>query len=452
MTTKLLRGRTLSFLRTPYDVNDHGSYRFEMDGALLIKDGVITAVGPYVQVKAALSEAVEEIDHRPYLIMPGFVDLHIHFPQTQMIASYAPDLLGWLNTYTFPAELGFSEAAHCQQIASAFCDELVNNGTTTAAAYCSVHPGSVDALMAEAARRNMLMIAGKVMMDRNAPEGLLDTAETSYRDTTALIRRWHGAGRGRIAITPRFAITSTPAQLEAAGLLVKEWPDLHIQTHLSENRDEIRYSCELYPGARDYTDIYANYGLLHSKTLLGHCIYLSERERDVLSETGAVAVHCPTSNLFLGSGLFPLEELSRRSRAVRTGVATDVGAGTSFSMLRTMDEAYKIQQLLGARLNPLKSFHDMTLGNAVCLGCNDRIGTLAVGGDADLVVLDSSATSLMALRMAKVSSLAEELFMLQTLGDDRAVVETYIAGNASKSSRSRPESRSAQESLEARPC
>ncbi|MQB04462.1 guanine deaminase [Agrobacterium tumefaciens] len=446
MTMKLLRGRTLSFLRVPSGVDDHDSYQFEQDGAVLVENGIITAFGSYNTVKAGLSKAVEEIDHRPHLIMPGFIDLHVHFPQMQIIASYAPDLLHWLNTYTFPAELRFRDVAHCQQIATEFCNELIGNGTTTAAAYCSVHPESADALMAEAASRNMLMIAGKVMMDRNAPDGLLDTAESSYQETSALIQRWHGRGRNRVAITPRFAITSTPGQMEAASTLSREWPDLHIQTHLSENLDEIRYSCELYPEAKDYTDIYARYGLLHSKTLLGHCIHLTERERDVLSETGAVAVHCPTSNQFLGSGLFPLEGLASRSRPVRTGVASDVGAGTSFSMLRTMDEAYKIQQLLGARLNPLKSFHDMTLGNAAALGYSDRIGTLAVGSDADLVVLDSSATSLMALRMKAVNNLTEELFMLQTIGDDRTVVETYIAGNAAKSSVS------VQRSKEARPC
>jgi guanine deaminase len=279
----------------------------------------------------------------------------------------------------------------------------------------------------------MLMVGGKVMMDRNAPQGLLDTAQLGYDETRAVIEEWHGKGRNHVAITPRFAITSTPEQMSAAQTLAQEFPDLHIQTHLSENHDEIRYTCELYPEATDYTDIYARYGLLGKKTLLGHAIHLSEREADVLADTGSVAVHCPTSNLFLGSGLFPLKALARRQKPVRIGVATDIGGGSSYSMLKTLDEAYKIQQLLGERLNPLDSFYHMTRGNAESLSLVDRIGTLEEGTDADLVVLDAAATPAMKLRMETISTLPEELFLLQTLGDDRSVVETYVAGRAMKS-------------------
>lgn len=432
MKPKLLRGRVLSFHRAPVSLDDYSSFHFEGDGAVIVEDGIIIAFGSYDQVKLMAPNDIEEVDHRPNLLMPGFIDMHVHLPQMQVIASYAPNLLEWLSNYTFPAELRFADQIHSERIAARFCDELISNGTTTAAAFCSVHPVSVDALMGEAARRNMLIIGGKVMMDRNAPEGLRDTPQAAYDDTSALIRRWNGVARNHVAITPRFAITSTPAQMEAASALVGEWPDLYVQTHLSENLDEIRFSCELYPSAKDYTDIYTSFGLMHSKTLLGHCIHLSERERDVLNETGAVAVHCPTSNLFLGSGLAPLNELQTRGRPVRVGFATDVGAGTSFSMLRTMDEAYKVQQLLGTRLNPLQSFHHITLGNAQALGLEQRIGTLAVGSDADVVVLDTHATSAMRLKMEAVSSLTEELFVLQTLGDDRSVVETYVAGRPSK--------------------
>ncbi|MFC3075356.1 guanine deaminase [Shinella pollutisoli] len=433
MTAMLVRARLLSFLRRPQAVDDRSSYRYEEDGGLLVEDGRIVAFGPYADVRAGASGDVEEIDHRPHLVLPGLVDTHLHFPQMQVIGAYAADLLEWLNTHTFPEECRFVESAHAARIARHFYDELIRHGTTTAAAFCSVHKASADAYFAEALARGMCMVGGKVMMDRNAPQGLTDTPGTGYDETRAVIAEWHGKGRNHVAITPRFAITSTPAQMDAAAALAREFPDLHIQTHLSENHDEIRLTAELYPDALDYTDVYARYGLLGPKSLFGHCIHLSEREADAMSEAGAVAVHCPTSNLFLGSGLFALKAFMRREKPLRVGLATDVGGGTSYSMLKTLDEAYKIQQLLGERLNPLESFHHMTLGNAEALSLADRIGTLEPGTDADFVVLDAAATPAMALRMEVVRSLADELFLLQTLGDDRAVRETYVAGRAMKS-------------------
>ncbi|MBB3966807.1 guanine deaminase [Rhizobium metallidurans] len=432
MTQTLLRGRLLSFVRAPRSLTDSESYRYETDGGLLMDKGLIVEIGPYSEVKAKAEAGVVEIDHRPHLIMPGFIDMHLHFPQMQVIASYAANLLEWLNTYTFPEECRFVESAHAQRIATHFYDELIRHGTTTAVAYCSVHKTSADAFFAEAMRRDMRMVGGKVMMDRNAPQGLLDTPRMGYDETREIIADWHGKGRNHVAITPRFAITSTPEQMEATQALAREFPDLHIQTHLSENHDEIKFTCELYPEAIDYTDIYARYGLLGDKTLFGHCIHLSEREADAMSEAGAIAVHCPTSNLFLGSGLFPLKALMRRDRPVRIGVATDIGGGSSYSMLRTMDEAYKIQQLLAERLNPLESYYLMTLGNALSLSLADHIGTLDKGTDADVVVLDAAATPAMALKMEVVKTLPEELFLLQTMGDDRAIVETYVAGAAAK--------------------
>lgn len=432
MTQTLLRGRLLSFVRAPQSLTDSESYRYETDGGLLMDNGVIVESGPYSEVKTKAAADAVEIDHRPHLIMPGFIDMHLHFPQMQVIASYAANLLEWLNTYTFPEECRFVESAHAQRIATHFYDELIRHGTTTAVAYCSVHKTSADAFFAEAMRRNMRMVGGKVMMDRNAPQGLLDTPQMGYDETREIIAEWHGKGRNHVAITPRFAITSTPAQMEATQALAREFPDLHIQTHLSENPDEIKFTCELYPDAIDYTDIYARYGLLGDKTLFGHCIHLSEREADAMSEAGAIAVHCPTSNLFLGSGLFPLKALMRRDKPVRIGVATDIGGGSSYSMLRTMDEAYKIQQLLGERLNPLESYYLMTLGNAQSLSLSDRIGTLDNSTDADVVVLNAAATPAMALKMEVVNTLPEELFLLQTMGDDRAIVETYVAGVAAK--------------------
>ncbi|QCI97123.1 guanine deaminase [Agrobacterium larrymoorei] len=433
MSMLLLRGRLLSFNRAPLSIDDTASYLFIEDGGLLISEGKIAAIGDYADIKAQAPEGTEEKDHRPHLIVPGLIDMHLHFPQMQVIGSYAANLLEWLNTYTFPEECRFVESAHAQRIATHFYDELIRHGTTTAVAYCSVHKTSADAFFAEAMKRNMLMVGGKVMMDRNAPQGLLDTPELGYDETRQVIADWHGKGRNHVAITPRFAITSTPKQMEAAQALAQEFPDLFIQTHLSENLDEIKYTCELYPEAIDYTDIYVRYGLMGKKTLLGHAIHLSDREADVLSETGAVAVHCPTSNLFIGSGLFPMKKLQRREKPVRIAVATDIGGGSSYSMLRTMDEAYKIQQLLGERLNPLESWYLMTRGNAEALSMVDRIGTLDAGTDADITVLNASSTPAMALKMEVVNSLTEELFLMLTMGDDRTVVETYISGKPAKS-------------------
>mgnify|MGYP001082408977 CR=1 FL=1 len=433
MTMTLLRGRLLSFKRAPENLSDTASYAYIEDGGLLIDDGKIVATGDYAALRATAPADAVEIDHRPHLILPGFIDTHLHFPQMQVIGSYAANLLEWLNTYTFPEECRFVESAHAERIARHFFDELIRHGTTTAVAYCSVHKASADAFFAESLRRNLCMVAGKVMMDPNAPQGLLDTPQMGYDETRQIIAEWHGKGRNHVAITPRFAITSTPAQMEAAQALAREFPDLHIQTHLSENTDEIDYTCSLYPEAIDYTDIYDRYGLLGRKTLLGHAIHLSDREADALSDAGSIAVHCPTSNLFLGSGLFPMKKLMRREKPVRIAVATDIGGGSSYSMLRTMDEAYKIQQLQGERLNPLESFYLMTRGNAEALALDERIGTLAPGSDADLVVLDAAATPAMALKMEVVKTLAEELFLLQTMGDDRAIAETYVAGKAAKS-------------------
>lgn len=433
MTSTLIRGRLLSFHRAPENIDDSAAYAYEADGALLVEGGQIKASGAYAAVRAEAADDIVEIDHRPHLIVPGFIDTHLHFPQMQVMASYAANLLEWLNTYTFPEECRFVETAHAERIASRFFDEMVRHGTTTAAAYCSVHKASADAFFAEALRRNMRMIAGKVMMDRNAPQGLLDTPQMGYDETRAVIREWHGKGRNHVAITPRFAITSTPEQMDVAKSLVHEFPDLHVQTHLSENRDEIAFTCELYPEATDYTDVYARYGLLGPKSLFGHCIHLSEREADVMSETGSVAVFCPTSNLFLGSGLFPLRALNRREKPVRTSVASDIGGGTSYSMLKTLDEAYKILQLQGERLNPFDSFFMMTRGNAEALSLVDKIGTLEAGTDADFIVLDMAPTPAMALRAEVVNSLADELFLLQTMGDDRSIVETYVAGKPAKS-------------------
>ncbi|MDW3207903.1 MAG: guanine deaminase [Alphaproteobacteria bacterium] len=427
MSATVLRGRVLSFRSEPRDIEDEASFSYIEDGALRIEDGLIVSCGEFAEIESA-DAAV--IDHRPHILFPGFIDAHAHFPQMQAIASWGSQLLDWLETYTFPEEAKFADPAHSRTIARRFLDELTRHGTTTAAVYCTVHPASVEAFFEEAAVRNMRMIAGKVMMDRNAPDYLRDTAMSSYDDSKALLEKWHCRGRALYAVTPRFAITSTPAQMEAAQALVREHLDVYVQTHLSENHDEIAFTGELYPDARDYLDVYEKYDLVGDRSLFGHCIHLSERERQVMAETRSVAVFCPTSNLFLGSGLF--DEKGLRETGVRRAIATDVGGGTNYSMLRTLDEGYKVLQLQNQKLDPLKSFYWATLGNARGLQLEDRIGTLKPGSEADIIVLNSHATSAMATRMETVRSLQEELFVLETLGDDRAIAETYIAGVAAK--------------------
>lgn len=421
----LLRGRVLSFQRAPEHFDDLDAVLFIEDGGVLIEAGRISTVGEF----ADLEGQGEVIDHRPHLIMPGFIDPHIHFPQAQVVGSYAAELLDWLNDHTFPEEMKFSDPTHADRIAKAFFDQLVTNGTTTAMAYCSSSPTSVNAYFSEAKRRGMRMLGGKTMMDRNAPVGLCDTAQSGYDDSKALIAAWDGEGRLNYAITPRFAITSTPDQMEATQALAVEHPDLHIQSHLSENPAEIELTAQLFPKAKDYLDVYDSYGLLGRKSLMGHAIHLNARERARMAESKTVAVHCPTSNLFLGSGLFDLFGLE--VDGVRTAIATDIGGGTSWSMLKSLDEAYKIQQLRNERLHPLKSFYWATRGNAEALGLEHQIGTLEAGTEADIIVVDSSATPAIALRMERVETLAQELFVLQTMGDDRSIRTTYIAGQDS---------------------
>jgi len=423
-----IRGRLLSFVRPPAGPGDSDSYRYLPDGLVVVAEGRIQAVGPASELLGTLPAGTPVEHHPDGLLVPGFIDLHIHFPQTHVIASYGTQLLEWLEKYTFVEEQKFADEAHATRNAKFFVDELLRNGTTTAVCYGSVHPQSVEALFAESERRGTAMIAGKVMMDRNAPERLRDTAQQSYDDTKALIGRWHGRGRQRYAVTPRFAITSTEAQLEAAGALMREHPDCYMQTHLSENVDEIRFVRELFPNDPNYTAVYQRFGLLGPRALFGHCIHLEEDEQRRLAETRSVAVFCPTSNLFVGSGLFDMARFSAEPR-LRIGIATDVGGGTSYSMLQTAGEAYKVLQLRGQNLSPLAAFDLMTRGNAEALGMEAEIGSLQPGCFADIVVLDSRATPAMEYRMETVGGDIEaELFVLMTMGDDRAVKATYIQG------------------------
>jgi guanine deaminase len=422
---KALRGRLLWFTADPQEAGER-AHRYVEDGALVVERGVVLRAGEASDLIASLPPGTPIEDHRPHLILPGFIDPHIHFPQTQVIASYGAQLLEWLNKYTFVEEQKYSDPSHCARHARFFFDELLRNGTTTAVAFCSVHAQSVEAFFAESERRDTLMLAGKVLMDRNAPEALRDTPRRGYDETKALIRKWHRRGRQLYAIAPRFAITSTQAQLEAAGALAREHPDCHIETHLSENKAEIAFVRELFPWSRDYTDVYARHGLLGAKTLLGHCIHLSARERGVLAEHRCVAVFCPTSNLFIGSGLFDWR--ATREAGVRIGLATDVGGGTSYSMLRTAGEAYKVLQLQGQNLPAFQAFHAMTRGNAAALGLEERIGSFEPGRACDAVVLDAGAIPAMRHRMETARTLEEELFVLMTMGSQRNVAATYVMG------------------------
>ena len=428
MTGRALRGRLLYFADDPA-VAGRAAVRYHEDGLLVLGDGRIVAAGDY----ADLAESVKGLqidDHRPRLLMPGFIDTHVHYPQTQVIASYGAQLLDWLNTYTFPEEAKFADPDHAAWIADFFLTELLRNGTTTAAVYCTVHPQSADAFFAESARRNTRMIAGKVLMDRAeaTPDSLRDTPETAYDDSKDLIGRWHGTGRQLYGVTPRFAVTSTAAQLDAAGTLLKEYPDCYLQTHLSENEAEIAAVASLFPEAVSYTDVYDRHGLLGRRSLFGHCIHLGDDELRRLHESESVAVFCPTSNLFIGSGLFDLARVANGAHPVRVGVATDVGGGTSYSMLRTLAEGYKVLQLRGQNLPALDAFYRVTLGNARALDLEGVVGGFSVGTEADIVVLDSRATPAMAHRMKTVERLEDELFVLMTLGDERAVRETYVMG------------------------
>ncbi|MEO9334542.1 guanine deaminase [Pseudomonas guguanensis] len=423
--TKAYRAAILHSLADPAVVGVEQSYEYFEDGILLIENGKVAQVGPAAELLPKLA-GVEIQHYRDALITPGFIDTHIHYPQTGMIASYGEQLLDWLNTYTFPTERQFKDKAHASDVAAIFLKELLRNGTTTALVFGTVHPQSVDAFFEQADKLNLRMIAGKVLMDRNAPDYLTDTAETGYAESKALIERWHGKGRLHYAVTPRFAPTSTPEQLELAGKLLGEYPDLYMHTHLSENRKEIEWVKELFPERKGYLDVYDHHKLTGPRAVFAHGVHLCDDECKRLAETGSAVAFCPTSNLFLGSGLLDLNKLE--AHGVRVGLGTDVGAGTSFSQLQSLNEAYKIMQLQGKKLDPFKSLYLATLGGANALYLDDKLGNFLPGKDADFLVLDYNATPLMSYRMQQAKSLEERLFALTMLGDDRAVKETFAAG------------------------
>ncbi len=423
-----LRGRIVSFDGDPFQESSETCLAAIEDGLVVIGDGKISAVGDYAALAPTLDADVAVTRYEDALICPGFVDTHVHYPQMQMIGAYGEQLLAWLNKYTFVTEAQFVDKAHADAIAKLFFRELLSCGTTTAAVYCTVHPQSVDAFFEESERYGTLMVAGKVLMDRNAPDTLLDTAQRGFDESEALIKRWHGTGRNMYCVTPRFAPTSTDAQLDAAGALLKAHEGVFMQTHLSENLAEVDWVKSLFPKRSSYLDVYAHAGLAQKRAVFGHAIHLSEDDFRTCNATGVALSHCPTSNLFLGSGLFKLFDAQDARRPVRVGLGTDVGAGTSLSQLKTLGEAYKVAALSGRKLDAIQAFYLATAGGARSLYLDDRIGRVAPGYDADLCVLDLKSSPLLAFRMGYCESLQDILFVLVTLGDHRTVRATYVAG------------------------
>lgn len=423
---QLLLGQTLSFKSYPWQVPPDDAVQHIRKGAVAIKDGKILAVGEADTLKATFPGA-PVTDHGNGLIMAGFVDSHAHYSQTAIIASWGKRLIDWLNIYTFPEESRFGDPRYAAHIAETYLDLNLSNGITTACAFCTIHPESVEAYFTASQKRGMRMLGGKVMMDRNAPETLRDTAQSGYDESKALLQKWHGRGRLSYSITPRFAPTSTPEQLEATGALWAEHPECLMQTHLSEQHEELAWVKELFPEYQDYLAVYEHFGLLGPGAVMGHSIYLSDREWDAIRDAGASIAHCPTSNAFIGSGLF--HATRAHAAGIRTGLATDVGGGSSFSMLRTMASAYEIGQLRGDALHPAQLLHMATLGSAEALHLGSKIGNLAAGMEADIVVLDLASTPVIAQRAERAESLWEEIFPTLMLGDDRAIKAVYIAGN-----------------------
>ena len=424
MEKHLLLGQTLAYSGDPLggwqDVTHHDSA-----GGVLIAGNRIAAVGEGAALRAAHPDA-KVTDYGDALITAGFVDAHMHYPQTPIIASWGKQLIDWLNTYTFPQEMRLADRAYADQVAAATLDLALSHGTTTQVSFCTIHPGSVDAWFSAAAARGMAVVGGKTCMDRNAPDGLCDTAQSAYDDSKALLDRWHGTGRASYAITPRFSPTSTPDQLAALGALWSERPDVLMQTHISEQLPEIAWVRDLFPQARDYLDTYETFGLLGERGLYGHAIHLEPREIARLQDIGGALVHCPTSNTFIGSGLFDL--MGRAASGLRIGLATDTGGGSSFSMLRTMAAAYEIGQLRGTAIHPAQLVWHATEGSARALHMAGEIGHLGTGAMADIAVLDLSSTPAITQRVAQAESIWDALFPTIMMGDDRAIRDVWVAG------------------------
>ena len=418
----VLRGRVLTFEEDPSDPSRKAPYNYWEKGSVVIENGLVSDVGELtdIPVRAIV------IDYGEQLICAGFIDAHVHYPQIDVIASYGTQLIEWLNSYTFPEEARFSNKAVADKASEFFLDELLKNGFTTAAVYCTSHPTSVDAFFEASSRRNLRMIAGKVLMDRNAPDSVSDTAKSGYDQSTTLIKKWHGQGRNLYAVTPRFAPTSSPEQLELAGVLYQNTDNVYVQSHVSENLDEIEWVKDLFPEADSYLDVYRRFGLLGPRSLYGHGVHFSDAEIQLAAATGIGIVHCPTSNLFMGSGLFQYNKL--KSSGVALAFGTDVGGGTSLSPFATMKSAYEIAQLQGYSLSPEEAFYMASLGSAKTMHLDDKIGRIAPGYEADLAVIDLNSTPIVRNRMHRADSFSDQLFTQIILADDRAIRATYSAG------------------------
>ena len=426
----LVRGQILHFLSDPIH-DGPSSYEYFADGALWLEQGKVLKVGNWETITSSITpeklSGATLYDYSGKLIMPGLVDTHCHYPQAKVIGSYGRQLLDWLNDYTFPTEAAFADPDVALRGAEYFVKRLLAHGTTTASVFATVHPTSVDAFMQTAEKYGLRMLCGKVMMDRHCPDNLRDTAEQSGIESQDLIDRWHGKGRLRYSITPRFAPTSTPEQLHIAGELYHSRPDLHVQSHLAENWDEIHWVRSLFPERFDYLNVYEYYGLTGERTIYGHCIHLSPREIQSMSEQGTAAAFCPTSNLFLGSGFFDYSKVAEAN--VRIGLATDVGGGTSFSLIRTLGEAYKVSQVHKQPLSALRGWYLATLGGAKALYLDSFIGNFTSGKEADFIVIDTSTIEELDYRLQGVESLSERLFALMIMGDERNIYATHIQGH-----------------------
>jgi len=416
----------IDFIGEPRVMGENAIRHFS-DGMMLVDEsGKIEQVGDASNMRNLLDGSEIVVDYRGKVIMPGFVDTHVHYVQTNIIASYGSQLFDWLNKYTFPEEARFADPVYASEAAQFFINELLRNGTTSAMVFASSHKTSADAIFEEARKREMCLVAGKVMMDCNAPAEICDTPESAYADCKALITTWHGKERLHYALTPRFAPTSTEAQLEVVQSLLHEFDDLHIQTHVAENPQEVAWVAELFPWSRSYLDVYDRYEMLREKAVYAHCIYLDDHDRERMGATGASISFCPTSNLFLGSGLFKINENQKFN--VRVGIGSDVGGGTSFSILRTLHEAYKVSQMARQQFSAFDAFYAATLGGARSLYLDREIGNFGGGKVADFVVLNTRATPLLSRRMDVVQSLEEKLFVLMMLGDEHTVHATHILG------------------------
>lgn len=421
-----LRASILHCLADPGEGSKPAAWEYFEDGLLAVHDGRIVDAGPADAVRARLPADIEVTDYAGKLIVPGFIDCHVHFPQLDIIGSYGAQLLDWLNQYAYPVEAKFADPDHAREVANAFVDELLRNGTTTALVFGTVHAHSADAIFEAAEARSMRLIAGKVLMDSNCPEELRDSPDSGYAESKALIERWHGKGRLGYAITPRFALTSSPEQLAAAGKLADEYPDTWIHTHLAENMDEVEQIARQFPDSRSYLDVYEQFGLVRERAVFAHCLHMNDQDRASMAANRAAAAFCPTSNLFLGSGLFDLTAM--REAGVCCGLGTDVGGGTSLSLLRTASEAYKVLHLREHALPATQALYLATLGAAEALRLDDKIGNFEEGKEADFAVLDFKGSNLTARRCAAASTIEEKLFALMTLADDRNIAATYVEG------------------------